>query len=80
MEPWYFLRHGPAAAATNMATDEALLTVDSLKQAADLAPLSLTLHKGEILGIAGLVGAGRTEFVRAIFGADKPVGAPGPPW
>ena len=56
------------------ATQEALLTVDNLKQAADLAPLSLTLHKGEILGIAGLVGAGRTEFVRAIFGADKPVG------
>lgn len=32
---------------------------------------SITLHKGEILGIAGLVGAGRTEFLRAICGADK---------
>jgi len=29
------------------------------------------LHKGEVLGIAGLVGAGRSELVRAIFGADK---------
>lgn len=31
----------------------------------------LTLKKGEILGIVGLVGSGRTETVRAIFGADK---------
>lgn len=32
--------------------------------------VSFTLHRGEILGFAGLVGAGRTEVVRAIFGAD----------
>ena len=31
---------------------------------------SLTLHRGEVLGIAGLVGAGRTELLRAIFGLD----------
>ncbi len=33
--------------------------------------VSFTLKKGEVLGIAGLVGAGRSELVRAIFGADK---------
>lgn len=33
--------------------------------------VSFKLHRGEILGFAGLVGSGRTEIVRAIFGADK---------
>jgi inositol transport system ATP-binding protein len=36
-----------------------------------LIDVSLRLHKGEILGLAGLVGAGRTETARAIFGADR---------
>jgi len=33
--------------------------------------ISFTLHKGETLGVAGMVGSGRTELARAIFGADK---------
>ncbi len=32
--------------------------------------VDLTLHRGEVLGIAGLVGAGRTELLRAVFGLD----------
>jgi ribose transport system ATP-binding protein len=36
-----------------------------------LHDISFKLHKGEILGLVGLVGAGRTEIVRAIYGADK---------
>jgi ribose transport system ATP-binding protein len=36
-----------------------------------LHDISFKLHEGEILGLVGLVGAGRTEIVRAIYGADK---------
>lgn len=37
----------------------------------DVVDVSFELHKGEILGFAGLMGAGRTELARLIFGADK---------
>jgi ribose transport system ATP-binding protein len=46
------------------------LTVSHLSRKGVLNDISFTVHKGEILGIAGLVGAGRTELARAIFGAD----------
>ena len=39
-----------------------------------LRNIALTLNKGEILGLVGLVGSGRTEIVRAIFGADNVAG------
>jgi ribose transport system ATP-binding protein len=47
-----------------------MLRVENLTQGTRLKRISFTVHAGEILGIAGLVGAGRTELVRAIFGAD----------
>jgi len=46
-----------------------LLRVEHLN-AEQVHDVSLTLYQGEILGIAGLVGAGRTELARVIFGAD----------
>ena len=53
---------------------EELLTVDELTYRGNVEPVSLRVHAGEILGIAGLVGSGRTEAMRAIFGADRATG------
>lgn len=49
---------------------EAVLDLDSLAGPVKPESASLTLHRGEVLGIAGLVGAGRTEMLRTIFGLD----------
>lgn len=46
------------------------LKVEKLNRAGVLNDISFTVHQGEILGISGLMGAGRTEMVRAIFGID----------
>ncbi len=48
-----------------------VLRVENLSTRGGLRDVSLSLHKGEVLGIAGLLGAGRTELARAIFGLDK---------
>ncbi|MBK8026693.1 MAG: sugar ABC transporter ATP-binding protein [Chloroflexi bacterium] len=47
-----------------------LLRVEGLTQGDRLKDISFSVHAGEVLGIAGLVGAGRTELLRAVFGAD----------
>jgi len=48
-----------------------LLRVEHVSRGAALSDVSLSLHAGEVLGIAGLVGAGRTELARVIAGADR---------
>ena len=52
------------------ATDEVVLKVEHVSGYVN-EDCSFELKKGEILGVAGLVGAGRTELMRVIFGADK---------
>ncbi len=49
-----------------------LLRVEQVSRGPRLRDASLTLHRGEILGVAGLLGAGRTELARVIAGADVP--------
>ena len=50
-----------------------LLVLDGLEGHPRPTEASLVLHRGEILGITGLVGAGRTELLRAVFGLDPVV-------
>lgn len=50
---------------------EEMLSVEHLNRAGVLKDVSFKVHKGEILGMFGLVGAGRTEAVRAVLGVDK---------
>ena len=49
---------------------EVVLEVRNLNRGRFIRDVSFSVHRGEIVGIAGLVGAGRTEVARAIFGAD----------
>jgi ABC-type sugar transport system ATPase subunit len=52
-----------------VAADE-VLRVEGLRVPGVLDDVSFTLHRGEILGVGGLVGSGRTELLRALAGAD----------
>jgi ribose transport system ATP-binding protein len=49
---------------------EALLEIEHLAGVSKPMDVSLTLHRGEVLGIAGIIGSGRTELLRALFGLE----------
>ena len=51
---------------------EVLLEVSKLSKKGNFKNISFTLHRGEVLGITGLIGAGRTEIAQALFGINIP--------
>ncbi|MBX3029923.1 MAG: sugar ABC transporter ATP-binding protein [Chloroflexi bacterium] len=53
-------------------SDEVTLRVDDLWTTTGLQGVSFELYRGEVLGVYGLMGSGRTELARALFGADRP--------
>jgi ribose transport system ATP-binding protein len=55
---------------TKRQAGEVVLEVKDLAGVRKPQSASLQLHRGEVLGIAGLIGAGRTEFLRSLFGLD----------
>ena len=59
---------GPEVPDTS--ANDVVLEVKGLSRGAAIKDVSFSLRKGEILGFAGLMGAGRTEVARAVFGAD----------
>ncbi|MCK7596321.1 sugar ABC transporter ATP-binding protein [Microbulbifer sp. CAU 1566] len=56
------------------ALSETLLELDEVAVRGSLHPTSLTVRRGEAVGLAGLLGSGRSEVCRAVFGVDKTTG------
>ena len=57
--------------STRIGTD-ALMEATGLGLAGSLEPFDLVLHAGEVVGLAGLLGSGRTEMAQLLFGIDRP--------
>ncbi len=57
---------------TTEPADESIIETEALGHTGTIKPFDLTIKKGEVIGLAGLLGSGRSELARCIYGADKP--------
>ncbi len=55
----------------NFESEELRISAKGLSHAGTVKPFDLDIHKGEVVGIGGLLGSGRSELARCIYGADK---------
>lgn len=62
--------HNEAQPGTDYSKEE-IIETEGLSSTSGIKPFNFTAYKGEVTGFAGLLGSGRSECVRAIFGADK---------
>ena len=53
------------------AKPEPVIEAKGISHKGTIKPFDLTINKGEVIGLTGLLGSGRSELVRAIYGADK---------
>jgi ribose transport system ATP-binding protein len=61
-----------SAKALSVSSSPVILETRDLSRGRYVRDVSFALHRGEVLGLGGLVGSGRTELVRLLFGADRP--------
>ena len=52
--------------------EDVVIHTKGLGHKGTIKPFDLDIHKGEVIGLTGLLGSGRSELVRVIYGADKP--------
>ncbi|MEY8354513.1 sugar ABC transporter ATP-binding protein [Lachnospiraceae bacterium 54-53] len=57
---------------TRKKSEEVVIDAQGIGKHGTIKPYDLKIHKGEVIGLTGLLGSGRSELARSLYGADKP--------
>jgi simple sugar transport system ATP-binding protein len=66
------LEEQPKRSLESIEASRPVVAAADLGRKGSIAPFNLAIHRGEVVGLAGLLGSGRTELARLLFGADRP--------